>query len=81
MREVRNRWVESFFEKNRNVFANERVAQLWRYGFERVSPPAELAPFRSLEVDANGNLYARSVTSLPRRLPPSTGASRPRGGS
>ena len=48
VREVRNRWVESFFEKNRNVFANERVAQLWRYGFERVSPPAELAPFRSL---------------------------------
>ena len=53
-----DRWVASFLEKNRHVFADERVAEMWRYGFSRVSPPARIPPFRSLEVDQDGDLCA-----------------------
>jgi hypothetical protein len=52
------RWIESFFALNADAFADERVAEHWRYGFARVTPPAQVPLFRSLTTDREGNVCA-----------------------
>jgi hypothetical protein len=49
-------WIESFFALNADALADERIVEHWRYGFSRVTPPAEIPLFRSLTVDREGNV-------------------------
>jgi len=51
-------WIENFFALNADALADERIVEHWRYGFARVTPPAEIPLFRSLTTDREGNVCA-----------------------
>lgn len=54
--ERRAAWVKSFFDAI--SFADERLAEMWHYGFDHVSAPATIPVFRSLAPALDGGVCA-----------------------